>query len=112
MPFPFAGRSRPVLLLALFALLALGLLPAVSSADTAPASLSGEFVGTWPPATITSGICNVSDESAFTFEHRGDATGPYPGVYHETGHIRISPHTYEIPGAPGQFRARILEFES
>src|SRR4051794_33724960 len=112
MSFPFAGRSRPVLLLALFALLALGLLPAVSSADTGPASLSGEFVGTWPGATLTGGMCDVTSESTFTFEHSGEATGPYPGVYHETGRIRISPHSYEIPTAPGQFRARILEFES
>src|SRR3954447_18874594 len=86
------------------------LAPAAGAAVGTP--LTGEFVPTWEPATLTGGLCDTSAESSFTFEHSGQATGPYPGAYHETGRVKLSPMNEPIPGAPGQYRSHIIEFEA
>lgn len=82
------------------------------SSAHAQATLHGEFFSSYTSATITSGTCNPEGDSRYRFEISGQATGPYPGSFTETGSVTIGPQTEQIPGYPGQFRGPITSFKS
>lgn len=78
----------------------------------AQATIDEEFFSSYTSATITSGTCNPEGDSRYRFEISGQATGPYPGSFTETGSVTIGPQTEQIPGYPGQFRGPITSFKS
>jgi hypothetical protein len=85
-------------------------LPQTASAQVSP-TLTGESLSSLPPATITEFDCdNTGGTLSFTVS--GVAAGPYPGTFTETGTVTLGARDIPIPGAPGQFRAPILEFEA
>jgi hypothetical protein len=73
-----------------------------------PDRLVDEHFVQWDPASITSGTCDPAGSSTFTFTVSGDATGPYPGTFTESGSVTIGPQTEEF--LPGQFRGDITAF--
>jgi hypothetical protein len=71
------------------ALLAVALVPAVASAQTAPPAFGGERLSENDP-TITT--CAIGGSGGYlTYEASGTATGPYPGTFTETGRITVGP---------------------
>ena len=75
-------------------------------------SAGSEFLASHSDALITSGTCNPSGDTTYTFSVSGQATGPYAGTFTETGSVTIGAQTDEIPGSPGQFRGPITAFSS
>src|SRR5687768_358830 len=90
----------------LLVLLACSVVPPAAVAQT---PLTGEFLASLNPATITSGNCDPDGTSTFTFEVSGTALGPYPGTFTETGRV-----TFEGPFTSGPVNNAgvVTEFEA
>ena len=113
-------RAAAVVLLALLAAcVALAVTAGGANAATgtvtvtaqAQTPLTSEFAG-GPAATITSGSCNPTGDSVYTFEISSPVSGPYPGTFTASGSVTVGPQVDEIPGAPGQYRGPITAFEA
>lgn len=83
------GKTFSVLL-CVGAVTALGMAVATASAQTPPATLTGETFTISPP-TVTA-TCGTSS-STVSYTVSGAAIGPYPGTYTESGTLTIGPET-------------------
>jgi len=86
--------------LATFAAIALisAALPAATVGSTPPPTLTGEFLSAWPIPLYESGSsvdvvasCNATGTSTIAWSAAGNAYGPYPGTFVETGTATIGP---------------------
>ncbi|HSO28802.1 MAG TPA: hypothetical protein VLS28_02795, partial [Candidatus Sulfomarinibacteraceae bacterium] len=73
-------------------------LPAVVVAADPPPTLSGEFLSAYPAYISTSTVnivatCDPNGTSTISWSVSGDAIGPYPGTFVETGSATLGPQT-------------------
>ena len=73
-------------------------LPGVVVAATPPPTLTGEFLSAFPAFIPTSTVdivasCDPAGTSTISWSVSGDAFGPYPGTFVETGTATVGPHT-------------------
>lgn len=73
-------------------------LPGVALAADPPPTLTGEFLSAFPNAIPTSTVeivatCNPAGTSTIAWSVSGDAFGPYPGTFVETGTATVGPQT-------------------
>lgn len=71
--------------------------PAPSAAPLTGESLLASEIGNPGTSTVT-GSCDPLGTSSLTFTVTGNATGPYPGTFSETGTVTLGP--FGIPGNP------------
>ena len=104
------SHVRRVGLASLFLLLAaIAAEPAVADRPVepvAPPTLTGEtFLENFSGSQLTPRFeanCNPQGTSTFSFTVSGVAAGPYPGVFRESGIVRIGPQTLpDLPPVPG-----------
>lgn len=72
----------------------------------APPTLTGEtFLENFSGSQLTprfQATCNPTGTSTFSFTASGIAAGPYPGVFRESGTVRIGPQVLpDLPAVPG-----------
>ncbi len=98
--------------LAAFAAALVAATAALGATGTNP-TLAGEtFAG--PGPTITSFNCDLNGTSTFSYTVTGVATGPYPGTFTESVHVKIGPQTeptYHVP-YPGLRFGPVMQFDA
>ncbi|HEU0235887.1 MAG TPA: post-COAP-1 domain-containing protein [Candidatus Limnocylindrales bacterium] len=73
-------------------------LPGVVVAASPPPTLTGEFLSAFPDAIPSSSVdivasCDPGGSSTISWSASGDAFGPYPGTFIETGSATVGPQT-------------------
>lgn len=71
-------------------IVALATLSGRAAADTLPPTLTGEFFSDLNVEVINA-TCNPNGTSTISYYSTGDAVGPYPGTYTESGTVTIGP---------------------
>lgn len=122
MPGRIGGVHRHVLLMVLLLLVGAGLQAGPvsgavvtvegSTTSTPSPTLDTQFHSQLLPAQITAFDCTSAAGGTLSYTVSGDATGPYPGTFTETGTVTLGPEDIPIPGTTDQFRAAILAFEA
>lgn len=92
-----SARTSGLFAAAVFLAGSLGV-PAVAVAADPPPTLTGEFLSAFPAAIPTSTValvatCDPGGTSTIAWSVSGDAFGPYPGTFVETGTATVGPQT-------------------
>src|SRR3954463_12459592 len=103
-------RQRRTTLVLGATVLAIGSLMPLSAATATTPTLAGETLDSRDAAVITGGNCDPGGVSTFTFTVSGQAFGPYPGTFTESGTVTLGPQDTEI--FPHQFASAVTDFKA